>query len=234
MTGAAKLFLLAAVAMAFGEPALQMGAMGITLGIGAWVFAAVSLSNDDPVTGRLALFASGMLIIWRQWTQGADYGLTHGKYLPWLILLAWVATRSRPKGSFVEMASGFAAACYAMAGLAKLLGAGLAWGRAGSLAMLVRERSYGDSVLATFRRAVSEFPIVVELAGWLALGIELAGVALLFPRLRVGYTIVVIAMHQSIGLLLGYYYWDWSAAMIALALSARARARDPLETSAHG
>ena len=164
-----------------------------------------------------------MYLVWtREMAFGAE-NLSHGKYLPTLVWFSWCAApwvaklwRVSTRTAFGDLASGLIAACYVLAGIAKLKAHGIAWG--GGLAILILERSINPTMFSGIRRSFAESPLICTGFGLVALALELGAFGLLVPKLRRPLLFCLASMHLSIGVLLGYFYPDWCLVLLAVGL----------------
>lgn len=148
----------------------------------------------------------------------------HGKvltYLSWASVDLGSRVRRGPAGRRlgVELASGFVAVLYLLAGVSKIATGGLGWIDGQALTLLVAERLHDPWLpLRGLRELVTTSPRVGRALLSTALLIELAGVAFLVPRLRVAFAVAVTVMHLGIGLFMGYLYGEWMLAVWGIAL----------------
>lgn len=181
--------------------------------------------------GLAAMGVLGALLALRQWEKrqwAGDVVVRLGKYVPaaacltgWLCASAlamaagWEAARADAAGW--EAAAGVMAATYTLAALSKLRLTGWRWMAAPNQALLIAERAYsGPLWVRRARRAVSRSPRACRLVGVFGLAAELLFALFVFPELRVPLTVVVVALHFGIGVLLGYIELEWVMVMVGI------------------
>lgn len=193
--------------------------------IGAlWVW-----SGPAPQIGAAAVIAALFLI--RQWevrTWAGDTVVRLGKYAPaaacllgWLVA-SWVLPlfgfdEERSLTLAWEAAAGVLAALYVLAAASKWQKSGLSWMRYQHQALLIAERAFsGPGWVRAARRWTSRRPRVCAAIGVLGFGAELLFGLYVFPEARIPLTLVVLGLHGSIMVLLGYVEPEWILAMVGV------------------
>lgn len=209
------------VALLYGVPSAALGTVAL-------LFATVlTVRRPDNAWAPLLAFTL-MLSFSAAQTASWPYEVEvqHGQVLPTAALLLITIARYRhptdpvrSEAEWVEATAGAAAALYCWSALSKLWGSGLSWAWNLNLPLLMLERAYGSSngEPSWVFQQLSESPnLMVALASatWIMEGL---GFLLLFPAWRARTAVLYTFMHLSIGLLMGYWYFEWWLILWALA-----------------
>lgn len=172
----------------------------------------------------VALLAAMRHVETRQWPGNLVVEL--GKYVPTLaclcaFLVVYAATSGMAAAQREDCgwaaACGVGAACYALAGWAKLRTPG--WADAQHLQLLIAERSYrGSAWSRALRRWVAARVSLCGALGAVSLWGEIVGgILFLWPEARLWVAVAMAAMHVGIFLFLGYFEPEWILLLFALA-----------------
>lgn len=167
-----------------------------------------------------------------QWDE--DIGGNKAAVLPaaamigWVVTAAWARRRGRSADEAevlgYEAACALAAACYFLAGAAKIDASGLMWASGSNLALHITVHAYnGVAWLMPFRLAVAEHLWLCTIFGVGTLIVECGYVFFLVPWMRKPLSIAATGMHLAIGLVMGLHHYDWMFVEIGLAFYATRR-----------
>ena len=179
------------------------------------------LGKRPRLTGTLALVMLCVCAELEAAQLAGGAGVHHGKYLPMVVLLAWLVSHgdAHPQRGH-GAACGVAGACYTLAGLSKLQAAGWSWGQDGSLALLIAERSVdAPATLQWIRGLLYQSPLLCAALASGTLLVELAGPLLILPAARRPYALILCALHVGIWVSLGFGYVLWVMVLLGLAFS---------------
>lgn len=178
-------------------------------------------------TGGLvvAMLAGGATLQDALWP--GEIGENHAVVLPGVAVLAYLIgrgtglrrgmDRATAERLGYEAACGVAAACYLIAGLSKVHMSGLAWASGSNLSLHMHVHALsGGAWMRPFRLAVAEHLWLCTAFGAGTLLIECGAVVYLWAPLRRPWSVLIGAMHTSIGLLMGLYHPDWMLMALAL------------------
>ncbi|MES2640250.1 MAG: hypothetical protein V4850_12225 [Myxococcota bacterium] len=169
------------------------------------------------------LFALGTQVM--AWQAPPRMGVNGATMLPGAALLAWwLARRTVRRGPErerrgIEAACGIVAACYTVAVVSKLYTSGPGWASAGNIAMQITTQAhFAPEPLHAARLAAAASPTLCAALGIGTLLIE--GGALLFvvPAARVPLSVLIVAIHLGISLLMGLHHYDWMFTAVGWAL----------------
>lgn len=172
-----------------------------------------------------ALLAAGAAVQGWQWP--GDEGANGAVMLPGAALVAMAVARGmvppeRRDRAGIDAAAGLVAACYLLAGVAKLGGSGWAWTSQANLGVHILAQGYGGlGELEPLRTWVAGSPVVCRALGVGTLVIELGAVAFLRPGLRAVWAIGALFLHVGISLLMGLHHYDWLFTVLAVAVGSR-------------
>jgi hypothetical protein len=178
-------------------------------------------------TAAVLVLALAVHVTETQWPRGS--GHHNGAMLPGAALAAYVVAwfASRRENIALEASAGIVGAAYALAGLSKVTGSGLAWAHGENVALHIATHSQsGAAWLRDFRMNVADSTWLCTGLGAGTLLIECTFLVFVWKRARKPYAIAAATMHGGISLLMGLHHFDWLFLALGVAWASTKLPRD--------
>ncbi|GDX80549.1 hypothetical protein LBMAG42_23600 [Deltaproteobacteria bacterium] len=195
--------------------AAQWGTLLVALG-GVFGFAAGLAPQTGAVAALTAIYG---LRRWEVATYPGGMVARLGKYAPAsAALLAWLVAGALNPAHAWDAAAGVFAACYVLAGIAKVRETGWGWGRAENMSLLLAERGFGRFGALRLRLATNRAACAA--IGAAGLGVEFAAAGFLWAPARPGLAVGIVAFKALTYVLYGYFEPEWALTAAAIGVAA--------------